>query len=410
MPDYDEIMTPSGRLNIVYSHRTRGEDVEGIHIRGIANAFNQLGHNVSYVTVPGVKTDSVVKNIKKDFSRQSSFWTSVSKYCPQILFEVMELFYNILLYTNLIKLIKKQRIDFIYERYALNTFATVMFGNKYNIPVILEVNDATGIQRVRKHKAEFIAKRIESWIFNNCDSIVTISSTFEHILHNKGVPKEKISFVPNAVDPLVFDPNLYNDQVRAQLNLHGKVVIGFIGSFAKWHGVEMLLKVMPEIIKTIPEAHFLLVGSGACLQDIKNMVEKMGMIEYATFPGKVPPEDVPNYLKAMDVGVIPDSNQYGSPMKLFEYMAMEVVPVAPNLPPILDVIEDSVTGFVFEQDDEKSMMLQLIRACRNSELRKQIGKYSREEVLRRHLWSHNANHVLRVYSQIKRNSRSVEDC
>ncbi|MCD6272333.1 MAG: glycosyltransferase, partial [Deltaproteobacteria bacterium] len=103
----------------------------------------------------------------------------------------------------------------------------------------------------------------------------------------------------------------------------------------------------------------------------------------------------------MDIGVIPDSNQYGSPMKLFEYMAMKVVPVVPKLPPILDVIQDEVTGFVFDRQNEQSLKEQLIHACENEDLRKQIGKNAREQVLCKHLWTHNAGHIFDVYNKIK---------
>lgn len=281
------------------------------------------------------------------------------------------------------------------------TFLPVWFGKKYNIPVILEVNDATGIRRVRRHKAEFLAQRIESWVFRNCDAIVTISSEFKRILCQRGVSEEKVSFLPNAVDPLVFDPFRYDDKVRSQLELKGKTVIGFIGSFAKWHGVDMLLQVMPDVIKKIPNVYFLMVGSGVCLQDVKDKIKNSGLIEKVIFTGKVSSEDVPCYLKAMDIGVIPDSNQYGSPMKLFEYMAMKVVPVVPKLPPILDVIQDKVTGFVFDRKNVQSLKEQLIHACENKDLRKQIGKNAREQVLEKHLWIHNARSVLNLYNRIK---------
>lgn len=404
MSNYKGTMETSDRFNILYSHRTRGEDVEGIHIKGMANAFLQLGHHVNYVAVPGATTNNVEKKLKKNEKNgggRQSFWTFVSKFCPQLLFELMELAYNFVLYANLKKNVQKKHIDFIYERYALNTFATVWFGKKYNIPVILEVNDATGIRRVRRHKAEFLAQRIESWVFRNCDAIVTISSEFKRILCQRGVSEEKVSFLPNAVDPLVFDPFRYDDKVRSQLKLKGKTIIGFIGSFAKWHGVDMLLRVMPDVIKKIPNVYFLMVGSGVCLQDVKDKIKNSGLIEKVIFTGKVSSEDVPCYLKAMDIGVIPDSNQYGSPMKLFEYMTMKVVPVVPKLPPILDVIQDEVTGFVFDRKNVQSLKEQLIHACENKDLRKQIGKNAREQVLEKHLWIHNARSVLNLYNRIK---------
>jgi len=385
-------------LNIVYAHRTQGRGVEGVHIKGIANAFNKLGHHVDFITVPGVSMDNAEAASDNRQIGKKSIWSSISLYAPQIFFEFMELMYNFVLYQNLLKISKRRHIDFIYERYALNTFATTLFGKNNNIPVILEINDATGIQRVRHLKAEMITKKIESWVFKNSDGLVTISSEFERILLERGFERNKVSFVPNAVDPLVFDPNLYKNHVRTELKLEDKIVIGFVGSFARWHGVEVLLNVMNALKERVPEAHYLLVGSGVCLDDVKRKVGEMGLDSCTTFTGNVSPEKVPFYLKAMNIGVIPDSNNYGSPMKLFEYMAMKVIPVAPKLPPIEDVINDGVTGYIFEKRNESELLEQLTRACNNCKADNNIGENSRKEVLRKHLWQHNANHVLNVFN------------
>lgn len=388
-------------LNILYSHRTRGRDVEGVHIRGISDAFRKMGHTVSFVSIPGVDVYEPVK-ASENKAGNRNLWTVISEYCPQVVFEIMELLYNVILYRNARKVLQKQRIDFIYERYALNTFATTLLGKRLGIPVIQEINDATGIRRVRQHRMEFIARWIESWVFNNSSSLITISSEFERILMQRGIPKGKVSFLPNAVNPETFNPEIYDDRVKKRFDLYDKVVVGFVGSFAVWHGVESILEVAPELINSIPNIHFLMVGSGLQLHNVQERVNTMGMEGRFTFPGKVPFNEVPLYLKAMDIGIIPKSNEYGSPMKLFEYMAMGVVPVVPLLPPITDVIEHGNTGLLFDCDNADDLRRQIHKACSDEAFRKHLSENARKMVLSNHLWIHNANHIVNRYRMIAR--------
>jgi len=391
-----DLKNKSKNLKILYSHRTRGTDVEGVHIKGLSDAFIRFGHAVDFIAVPGANTP---KKEKKGKNLKSKLWDCISKYSPQLVFEFMELVYNFLLYIRLIRKVRRNCYDFIYERYALNTFATVLFAKRHNMPIILEVNDATGIPRVRRHKAESIAKYIERWVFRNSSAIITISSEFQRILKQRIPQHEKVTFVPNAVDPNVFNPDLYPNDIRTKIGRE-KIIIGFVGSFAYWHKVDLLIDIIPDIVTTVSNSHFLLVGDGTQLKDCKKKIEEQRLALHVTFVGKISPNKVPVYLKAMDIGVIPDSNTYGSPMKLFEYMAMEVVPVAPMLPPILDVIRDGETGILFDQGNKTYLKEALLSLCKNGKKRKMLAQNARRQVLKKHLWCHNASHVLDIYDQI----------
>ncbi|GAB6098102.1 glycosyltransferase family 4 protein [Desulfatiferula olefinivorans] len=376
------------KLKVLYTHRTRGSDVESVHIMGIVNALKEKGHEVDLLSVPGASTQKKNKLISK-------FFDFISLHLNQVLFEFAEFLYNFILYINLVKKFKNQKYDFIYERYALNTFATVLFANKMKIPILLEVNDATGIKRTRNHKLEFISKRFENWIFCNVDSVITISSKFVEIIEDRIGKNKKICFIPNAIDEKTFDIEKY------PINYDKKVVVGFVGSFAQWHGVDMLLEVIPDILKTNKNIKFLIVGSGVTFQRFKLSIDSMGFSNEVELTGKVPHEMIPGYLAKMNVGVIPDSNEYGSPMKLFEYMAMNAVPVAPDLPPILDVIENEVNGLIFNRRDTNSLSKVLINICEHEELRKKITFNARVQVLNNHLWKHNAEKIIDIYYRVK---------
>ena len=159
-----------------------------------------------------------------------------------------------------------------------------------------------------------------------------------------------------------------------------KIVIGFVGSFAFWHGVELLVGVIPDIVKSVPNVHFLLIGSGECLQDVKNGVAPKGLNRHITFTGKISPERVPLYLKAMDIGVIPNSNVYGSPVKLFEYMAMGKPVIATKLPGVMmEFGKNNGIIFVDKPKDVVEKAIDIIEANKlltlGAKARKCVEKY-----------------------------------
>ncbi|MBD3287787.1 glycosyltransferase [candidate division KSB1 bacterium] len=385
-------------LHILYVHRTRGERVEGVHIKGIASALEKLGHSVSFISAPGAD----IRQSDKSGYRERLFKKIRNLICdhtPQIVFEFFEIGYNLLLYYKLHKHFKRNKIDLIYERYALNTFATTLFARSKSIPIFHEINDATGIDRVRKHKAEIIARYIESKIFKHSTALITISSKFREIIIQKGIPAYKISVSPNAVDETVFDPVLYNGNLKNKLKINEQLVIGFIGSFEKWHGLEIMVNIVPHFLQNFPDAHFIFIGNGFALPKVKNDLHGKGLEKKLTFIDHVPHKEIPEYLKIMDVGIIPNSNIYGSPMKLFEYMSMEVVSVVPDLPPILEIVRDQLNGIVFKRRQSDDLLQKLLLICQNKALRQKLGRTARKHVLTKHLWKYNANQIIQLYQE-----------
>ena len=262
-------------MNILYVHRTRGRDVEGVHIRGVVDALRQLGHDVRLISVPGA--DPYANLVNDNRSQNCGIWTRIAQACPQVLFEVLEHTYNFLVYLQCAAAIKECNVDLIYERYALNTFGTTLFAKQHKIPIIHEVNDATGIVRVRAHRFESLAQKIEAWVFRNSDHVLTISSHFHEILTATGVSRSKCSYLPNAVDEKKFDPALFKGTIRWKLKLENKIVIGFAGRFAEWHGIELLLETIPRISEEVPDAHFALIGDGITLPMAQEWVREKNL-------------------------------------------------------------------------------------------------------------------------------------
>lgn len=123
-------------MKILYNHRTRGQGVEAVHIRGIFDALAELGNKVFLVSPPGVSPLVEQKQISQNKSKASLIWKSISKYTPQVLFELLEVGYNLISYVKIKKIIKKEAVKAIYERYAFFGFSGLILAKKHKVPFV----------------------------------------------------------------------------------------------------------------------------------------------------------------------------------------------------------------------------------------------------------------------------------
>lgn len=395
-------------MNILYHHRTRGEGVEGVHIRGMVKGLSSLGHRVWVLSPPGVPLEELTLKGAKGVSLRRyylrRFWWYVCFRLPGVFFEILELFYNLFEISRMLRVIRRNDIDFIYERYSLNSFAGVLAAKRFGIPIILEINDASFVERVRRLKIRPLARFMERWIFKRADALVAVSNRFKEIIvENSGISPQKVHVISNGCDVGVFDPQRYKEEsIRRRYNIQGKLVVGYVGGFVYWHGLELLVEMMSELQEADERLHFLLVGGGRDFKKITREITRRGLEDRVTFAGNVPHKEIPSHLSVMDIGVIPSSYDYASPMKLFEYMAMGVVPVAPRLGPIAEIIEDGVNGLLFEPGEVNGMREKMLELARDGKKRSAIGSNARKTILRQHRWEDKARQTLSIYEGIKR--------
>lgn len=392
-------------MNILYHHRTQGKGAEGVHIREIINGLNKLDCEVRVVSPPGVDLYPADNRAEhKKSTALGGLWKAVGKFSPQLVFELCEIFYNFIGLYNLKKVLRRKNIDFIYERNAFFCWAGVSVAKKYRIPIILEVNEVSGIGRVRGQVLKSLAKTIEMKNFKKADAIIVVSRFLkEHIVNSFGIDPNKIFIVPNAVNPDEFniDSRLEDHSLNDCLSNRG-VIIGFVGGFVRWHNFELLFDALRQIVNEgIIGICLLLVGDGPLKKDIMRMIEDSGLTKYVLFTGYVRHKIIPAYINAMDICVIPHSNAYRSPIKLFEYMAMAKPVVAPRLEPIEAIIKDDVSGKLFEAQNRQSLRDCLVDLITHKDKREMIGREARQVILSNHLWIDNARKILSAYNKVR---------
>ncbi|RME00891.1 MAG: glycosyltransferase family 1 protein [Calditrichaeota bacterium] len=217
------------------------------------------------------------------------------------------------------------------------------------------------------------------------------------------MPEDRISVLPNAVDPNRFTQT---DEARVheiRKPFTGKRVIGFVGSLKPWHGTETLLQAFERLHLENPQTHLLIVGDGPQREALEQFTERAGLGQAITFAGKIPHSEIPAYIAAMDITVapyIPSENFYFSPIKIFEYMAMGKPVVAGRIGQVAEIVQHGKNGLLFEPGNIPELTRALVRLCQDPALGQALGACGKAWVLHERTWDRNAEQVLQKAEQL----------
>jgi len=238
--------------------------------------------------------------------------------------------------------------------------------------------------------------------------IFVVSEVERRNLEQSGIASSKIIVNPNGVDTEVFHPGVGGGKVRDELGVNNdEVLVGFIGTFGPWHGVLTLA----EAIKTVPSktsVRFLLVGSGALHNQVMQLLRSEHENGRVIFTGAVDHERVPALLDACDVLVAPHvpladgSPFFGSPTKLFEYMACGIPVVASNFPLWSKLVGDADCGITVDPMDATAPTAAVRRLLDNPEDAARLGENGRRAILERFNWEHEFAKLAALYPRIVR--------
>jgi glycosyltransferase involved in cell wall biosynthesis len=220
----------------------------------------------------------------------------------------------------------------------------------------------------------------------------------------RGIDPEKILVNPNGVDPERYSPEIDGSAVRSKYGLNGKIVIGFIGTFGKWHGAEVLAEAFGLLLEKHPRyretLRLLMVGDGVNMPLVRKAVERFHMAECCILTGLVPQEEGPGHLAACDMVASPHVPNpdgtpfFGSPTKLFEYMAMGKGIVASRLDQIGEILEHGRTAWMVEPGDVGSLVAGLEGLVEDEPLRKRLGEAARREAMEKYTWKEHTRKII----------------
>ena len=387
-------------MNILFHFRTQGTGAEGVHIAGIANAFRRLGHRVVFSSPSGIDpTQSAGQNPFRQGRR--GLLARLAAHAPGVFFELIEIAYNVFAGWRLGALLRGEKFDLIYERHAFFLCITSFLAQRRGIPLIVEVNELAGDERVRADPWLLpLARLADRFTFQRAQLIAVVSPHLQRRIEAMGIRREKIVVVPNAVDEQSLEARADGTAIRQRYQCANAVVVGFAGWFVPWHQLDVLVAQFATLAKANPQLRLLLVGDGPLRASLEAQATALGIRDQLLFTGPVPHAEMPSYLAAMDICVVPHSNAYRSPIKLFEYMAVGRAIVAPRTEPIGLILRDGENGLLFELENGDSLRSQLASLVADATLRTRLGEQARTDVTERHTWTQNARAVIeRVFHQ-----------
>lgn len=282
--------------------------------------------------------------------------------------------------------------DLVYERanYLQGSVMRAVKGK--GVPYFIEVNAPFTEERAALQGPSWmIPKARQTFIeqLKAADRIFVVSSILkDHVCKLAGIEAQKVIVTPNAVtdDQIMPDPEVFQ---------RDKVVLGFIGSILAWHGVEHLITAFNQAAPAHDRLHLLIVGGGEALESLKQQAARSAFKARITLTGNVPRSEVKDYLKQMDVCVMPASNWYGSPVKIFEYGAAGKTIVAPDKVPVKDVMEHGKDGLLIAEAGQLYPTLQQL--LENPEASRNMALTFHQKVVNQYTWDHIAQQIMEAY-------------
>lgn len=389
-------------MKILYHHRIASRDGQFTHIEEMVAALRGLGHDVLIVGPDVHQSDSGRGG--------SAGWVGKLKaLMPKPLYELAEACYALVAYLRLRRAVRDFHPDAIYERYALFQPAGVWVSRRTGIPLLLEVNAPYAIAR-RKYgqlKLTWLADLVERYTFRGATRVLPVTQVLADMLVGWGVRAERITVVPNAINPKDFAPVPSCEEAKAALGLTGCTVVGFIGFVREWDRLDRIV----DWLATRPAAEkttLLVVGDGPVRPALEAQARRLGIADRLTFTGVVSRSQVPVAAMAFDIALQTALVPYASPLCLFEYLAMGKAILAPDQPNHHEVLRKDVDCRMYVPGEPGDIERELDLLVSDPPRREAIGAAAKATLGRRaFFWERNARVVAHVALETAGSTRTT---
>lgn len=302
--------------------------------------------------------------------------------------------------------------DLIYERYMYMAYGGVLAARRMRVPHVLEVNGDLirempmfGTPRHSRVQG-LILHELVRFTYHAADRIVTVSESIRGSLQQHWQLRgEDIVVVPNGVDLDLFTETGDPETLRARYGLGTSPVVLFVGNFAPWHGLDVLLQSFQLVRQSRPDAYLILVGDGVLRSTTEAQIQELGLDRTVILTGRIPRKMVLSWLSLADVAVAPwNAFPGGTPLKLFEYMASGRAIVAAAVAGIERFIQDGKTAFLVPPGDTTALARALLDLLRDGALRQRLGAAARQKAAH-HSWAQRVSEIEALLYQLVEEKR-----
>ncbi len=372
--------------------------VASLHL-GLIDGFRKMGHTCSYVSSGRM---ILPDDVKYHFIPHNKLLRNFP--------EIINLPYNKTSFKAIKKIIEVEQPDFVLQHNHDFNYGGALLKKELGLPLMLHCD---GVEYwIKKNWGKLYFGKLLKWAeemqWDAADSIFVPSANVKKQMVELGVDGDKIIVNPNAVDPDNFSPDIDGSDIRKKYNIHNKYVCGFVGTFGRWHGVDYLAESVKYIKKYLPEAFILFVGDGELRPKIEEILDKYDPNrDNSLVTGLVPYKEVPRYMAACDVLLTPcvgneeGTDFFNSPIKLFEYMAMERPVIATDIGQQGEIFRHKENGLLIEEREAEQIFESIKLLYEDKDLASNIAHTAREEVLQKYDWRVNCRRFIEGYYRAK---------
>jgi glycosyltransferase involved in cell wall biosynthesis len=363
------------------------------HIRGFLYGLKSGGRTCRVFSGTPLAQNAFENEIVAPPSRPYFFW------------EARALSFNFVFARGVQEYLASSAPEFLYQRHCRFSIAGALLSKRLKIPLILEYNGPEGWIAEHWDPTPFrsLVSLCEELSLRCATRIIVVSEALRAELVERGIPADRIRVNPNAVDPDYFYPGRGREAGRKELDVEAdEVLIGFAGSFSLWHGIQILEQAIVRLLSNQPprRLRFVLMGNGLLHGEMRSALAAYEKTGEVIFTGSIPSDKVADYLDASDILVsphipMPDGSRFfGSPTKLFEYMAMGKAIVASRLEQLAEVLEHDRTAWLVTPGDVNELAEAILRLGLDPAKREALGIAARHAAVESHSWSRNVSWAL----------------
>ena len=316
--------------------------------------------------------------------------------------------------------VQKTQPDIIHAHSpVLNALPSLWVGWRLNLPVVYEmraswedaaVDHGTTVEGSFRYK---ISRALESFALKRADHITTICEGLRGDILSRGIPADRITVIPNAVDATSFRFGVEADPaLRQRLGLDGATVLGFAGSFYGYEGLDLLLEAARRLLPKHPKLRVLLVGGGPQETALKAQAESTGLRERVIFTGRVPHAEVQRYYELIDVLAYPRLpirlTELVTPLKPLEAMAQGRIFVASDVGGHRELIRHGETGFLFPAGSAVALETAIDTVLAKRDVWPRVKAQARQFVEQERTWTTSVARYADVYAGVMAGSGTAQ--
>lgn len=261
----------------------------------------------------------------------------------------------------------------------------------YEVRGLWEITAAAGNETWHHSERFELARRIESLVANEADGAFAITEEVRDELVKRGAERGKIEILPNAANIFQYVPLPAERSKVVEKKKKGEFLLGYAGSLVDYEGLDLLISAVAALPESLSHVGALIVGDGSVLPALKQQVTDLGLQERVRFTGRVPNEQINDYLAIFDAVVCPRKSnivtELVSPLKPIEAMAAGRPVVGSNVSPIATLLDtDSTRGLLFDADDVRSLSEAITQLAIEPKTAQDMGRRARKWTVENRTW------------------------